>query len=84
MRDLIDRAEAIDAIKEQIFARIDWLSDSRMERKGLDVALCVIEDLPSAQPSPCEFCKHNDTSDDVACLRCTAERRTDEHDDIFE
>lgn len=36
-----------------------------------------LKNLPSAQPSPCEFCKHNDISDDVACLRCSAERRTD-------
>jgi len=52
MHDLISRQDAIDAIKEQIFARINWLSDSRMERKGLDVALCVIEDLSSAPPEP--------------------------------
>ena len=34
--------------------------------------------MPSAQPSPCEFCKHNDIADDKACLMCSAERRTDE------
>lgn len=42
-----------------------------------DKMLVKIKALPSAQPSPCEFCKHNDISDDVACLRCSAERRTD-------
>lgn len=31
----------------------------------------------SAQPAPCEFCKHNNIADDKACLMCSAERRTD-------
>ena len=64
MSDLISRQAAIDAIKEQIFARVDWLSDSRMERKGLDAALCVIEDLPSAQAEiiRCKDCENWDTS----------------------
>lgn len=36
------------------------------------------EHLPSAQPAPCEFCKHNNIADDKACLMCSAERRTDD------
>ena len=32
----------------------------------------------SAQPSPCEFCKHNDVAADGICLMCPAERREDE------
>ena len=27
------------------------------------------------EPSPCEFCKHNDIADDMVCLKCPAERR---------
>jgi len=50
MDDLISRQAAIDAIDEQIMVRLDWIPDSRLERKGLDVARIAIEDLPSAQP----------------------------------
>ena len=46
--DYISRQAAIDAIEENILAREDWLTDSRGERKGLDVALCLIQDLPYA------------------------------------
>ena len=74
--DCISRQAAIDEITEYGSGNTIYMSVAELKRR--------IEHLPSAQPSPCEFCKHNDTSDDVACLRCTAERRTDEHDDIFE
>lgn len=49
---------------------------------GNDVVLNVIDvdaikALSPAQPSPCEFCKHNDVAADGICLRCPAERRTE-------
>lgn len=50
MNDLIERQAAIEAIQAQIIARLYWLSDSSLERKGLDAALCTLLDLPSAQP----------------------------------
>ena len=37
----------------------------------------ISEQLPSVQPTPCEFCKHNNIADDKACLMCSAERRTE-------
>ncbi len=61
MMDLIDRRAAIGFL----------------ENCEPGEELFMIESLPSIQPSPCEFCTHNDTSEDVACLRCSAERRTD-------
>ena len=71
MNDLISR--------QAVFDIIDDLRD-RMTVEGYWSMTERVKALPSAQPSPCEFCKHNDTSDDLACLRCSAERRTDEDD----
>lgn len=66
--DTIYRQAAIDELKQ------------RLDGDYVDAYdyLEYLKQMPSAQPEPCEFCKHNDTSDDVACLRCRAERRTDE------
>ena len=64
-KDLISRQAAIDEIRKCRFV-VD--------------AIEKIIDLPSAQPAPCEFCKHNNIADDKVCLMCSAERRTDEDD----
>lgn len=40
--------------------------------------LYVIQALPSAQPAPCEFCKHNNIADDKACLMCSAQPEKEE------
>lgn len=65
MNDPIERQEAIDAIRNE-FKKSPTTAIRAME---------VLKGLPPAQPSPCEFCEHNDISDNVACLRCSAERR---------
>ena len=67
--DLIRRQDAIELIENE---SIKW-----GDEYGVSDVLCDLSDMPSAQPSPCEFCKHNDISDDVACLMCSAERGTD-------
>jgi len=53
-------------------------------RNGMRWCLSLIDDkeplyenCPSAQPTPCEFCKHNNIADDKACLMCSAERRSE-------
>lgn len=59
MSDLISRQAAIEAIEDLISARREWLCDARDEIKGLDAAICEIENLPSAQPEliRCKDCK---------------------------
>ena len=52
MSDYIDRQAAIDVIEEHIKARLDWVTDSRLERQGLNAAMCAIEDMPSADVQP--------------------------------
>ena len=68
MDDLISRQAAIDAI-------IKWYG---CEPSDIGAFENIIEKMPSAQPAPCEFCKHNNIADDKACLMCSAERRTDD------
>lgn len=67
MSDLIDRQAAIDSIMEEP-------SEARYPVFYAE----KIRQLPSEQLSPCAFCKYNDTSAEVVCLMCPAERRTDE------
>lgn len=56
-----------------------WTTEEMLEIEKIKERLDRIENaLLSAHLSPCAFCKHNDTSDEVACLMCSAERRTDE------
>ena len=69
--DVIYRQAAIDALK-------DWYDGMIISSfRGVEK---VIKALPSAEHTPCEFCKHNSIFDDKACLMCSAERRTDEAD----
>ena len=67
--DVIYRQAAIDAVHEAGITEYDET-----------LAIEEIERVPSAQPAPCEFCRHNNIADDKACLMCSAERRTDEVD----
>ena len=86
--DTISRRAAIDALDEQIKFCDNALCDFNISLKDEyavkveKASLCaykeILEDLPSAQPTPCEFCKHNNIADDKACLMCSAERRTDD------
>ena len=86
--DVISRTQAIDALDEQIKFCDNALCDFNISLKDEyavkveKASLCaykeILEDLPSAQPTPCEFCKHNNIADDKACLMCSAERRTDD------
>ena len=81
MKDLIERQAAINAMAQAL-----WLYPNEYYRnlnvyafaKGL--AEIGLRSVPSAQPAPCEFCKHNNIADDKVCLMCSAERRTDEGD----
>ena len=88
--DTISIAAAIDALDEQIKFCDNALCDFnislkdeyavKVERASLCAYKEILEDLPSAQPAPCEFCRHNNIADDKVCLMCPAERRTDEGD----
>lgn len=69
MSDYISRQAAIDVIEEHIKARLDWVTDSRLERQGLNAAMCAIEDMPSAdvvEVVRCGECKH--MTEDGRCL----------------
>ena len=69
--ELIRRKAAIDVLyKNYILGRGDL-------NEVLDHIVDRLEKLPSAQPAPCDFCKHNNIADDKVCLMCSAERRTD-------
>ena len=50
MRDSIDRQTAIDALTEHA----EWLQERYHETCSLPGMIRVIEELPSAQPEPCE------------------------------
>lgn len=64
MNDLISRQAAIDAVLELIEARRGWISDASGEIRGLDAAMCEINNLPSAEPEweellvICDNCGH--------------------------
>lgn len=77
--DLISRQAAIDILKSMAVPRyLDSECEDIYERdRTLDKAIDAMRSLPSAQPAPCEFCKHNNMADDKACLMCSAERRTE-------
>ena len=77
---LIERQVAIRKLKRMATqAYIDKLNGSA--ETIINCCIDVIErQIPSAQPAPCEFCKHNNIADDKVCLMCSAERRTDEGD----
>ena len=51
--------------------------DEILYEKIIQILNKRITPLPSAQPAPCDFCKHNNIADDKVCLMCSAERRTD-------
>ena len=63
--DTISRQEAINAFMT-----------STSDGDKAEWCKWVLEQLPPVHPSPCEFCKHNDTADTMACLMCSAERRS--------
>ena len=50
--DLISRQAAIEAVEEPISARREWWSVDRArdEIKGLDAAMCEIQNLPTIDP----------------------------------
>lgn len=78
MSDLISREAAIDAINQ--ICQIDTEYDCTLLDR-VDVR-CVLTELPSAQPTPCDVCRHNPSSsmDGKPCCVCPAEGRTDETD----
>lgn len=54
---LIDADKLEAEIEELIRVRYEWISDSREERRGLDVALCTLEDAPTIDAEPVVRCK---------------------------
>ena len=75
--ELMMKCERYTLAKESHgLGHVEWSSDLI----SVEDAMNAIRWLPSAQPAPCEFCKHNNIADDKACLMCSAERRTDEGD----
>lgn len=50
MNDLISRQAAIDALIELTVQRDEWDSkEGFAQKRGIDAAICAIEDLPSAE-----------------------------------
>lgn len=50
MDDLISRQSAIDALIELSVQRDEWDSkEGFAQKRGIDAAICAIEDLPSAE-----------------------------------
>lgn len=47
MDDTISRQQAIDTLMELIEARRQWISNSSEEIRGIDAAICALEDLPA-------------------------------------
>ena len=48
MSRYIDADEYLHELEELIRARLDWRSDGRNEIQGLDVAICELENQPTA------------------------------------
>ena len=71
-----DKTVAIKA--DDLQKALDYVTEHGEEVTIKGRREAMVEELLSAQPTPCEFCKHNDIADDMACLMCSAERRTDE------
>ena len=89
MSDLISRQAAIEAIEFGIThaKAINKSTGEVMElfresNQELMTAAGRINALPSAQPTPCDVCRHNPSSsmDGKPCCVCPAEGRTDETD----
>ena len=72
--DLISRQAAIRWVKTEC----NPYGKPTLEFESGKKVIEHLEQMPSAQPSPCEFCKHNDVAADGICLMCPAERRQDE------
>jgi hypothetical protein len=83
MNDLIDRRAAIDAVKNTDVVVL--YHDTEPVEEAIEEAIEAtkrsittgIEGLPSAQPEPCDFCKHQADCGDMA-LYCPAERKEGE------
>ena len=57
MSRYIDADALLQNIEEVIRERLDWRSDSREERQGLNVAMCEIIDAPTADVVEVVRCK---------------------------
>ena len=74
--DLISREYAVDVLNRGL-SKIPYVNNTDTEMIRRDERMCCIQEirgLPSVQPVPCEFCKHNNIADDKVCLMCSAER----------
>lgn len=88
VEDCISRQAAIDKLLQLVQDRYAWQKDASEQVRGINVAICAIKELPSAQPEiiRCRECKHYDgrpcgivdyyNSADDFCSR--TERRQDE------
>ena len=79
MNDLISRQAAIDALIELTVQRDEWDSkEGFAQKRGIDAAICAIEDLPSAERSgrwvdlKCDQCGQVDMSKPNFCPSCGA------------
>ena len=83
MDDLISRQAAVKVI-DAVFS-VDPMKSEYAQGIACGAALAktYVEQLPSAQPTPCDVCRYNPPSsmDGKPCCVCPAERRTDEGSD---
>ena len=66
----IDADELLQNIEELIRVRLDWRSDSREERQGLNVAMCEIISAPTADVVEVVRCKDCDYSMGITEKKC--------------
>ncbi len=52
MSDLIERQDAIDALKQQAEEMANWSERYAEQKKGILTAINIVSDLPSAQLEP--------------------------------
>ena len=74
---MIDADKLETEIEELIRVRYEWISDSKAERRGLNIALCYLEDAPTVDAVPvvrckdCKYCSVNRYADgNVYCYVC--------------
>ena len=52
VEDCISRQAAIDELLQLVQDRYSWQKDASEQVRGINAAICAIEELPSAQPEP--------------------------------
>ena len=82
MSDLISRQAAVDALDAVCDRECEYSKQQRSVMCGacrLGSAFDAIDDLPSAEPAPCDFCVYNEDCEEMRIYCPARGRRTDEN-----